>query len=122
MYATTIPSRHDYPDQVRAAIWTNQADILSQAYRNDLEYEYDGRNFQSAREEDEFIRCSLTPPSSAMEQEEILVHPVHFLPTSPWRKTNTPSQHSTLTSARSVHCHTEELDDDNYADGVFEMD
>jgi len=122
VHAATIPSRHDYSDQARAAMWTNQAELYREAFRNDLEYEFDGRKAQSVSEEVDFIRCSLTPPSSsaAMEKEEILVHPVHFLPTSPWKKTNTP-QHSTLTSA-SVNCNTEEFEDDDYTEGVFEMD
>ena len=120
VHAATIPSRHDYSDQARAAMWTNQAELYREAFRNDLEYEFDGRSAGSAREEDDFIRCSLTSPSSSsIEQEEILVHPVHFTPTSPWKKTNIP-QHSTLTSA-SVNCHTEEEDDD-YTEGVFDMD
>jgi len=116
VHAATIPSRHDYSDQARAAMWTNQAELYREAFRNDLEYEFDGRSTDSAREEVDFIRCSLTSPSSS---SEILVHPVHFLPTSPWKKTITP-QHSTLTSA-SVNCNTEE-DDGDYTEGVFEMD
>jgi len=119
VHATTIPSRHDYSDQARAAMWTNQAELYREAFRNDLEYEFDGRKAQSVSEEVDFIRCSLTPPSSSTI-EEMLVHPVHFLPTSPWKKANTP-QHSTLTSA-SVNCQTEEFEDDDYTEGVFEMD
>jgi hypothetical protein len=68
---TTIPSRHDYSKRIKSRIWSSTLEIHTNGVRNAREFEYDGKNWRTASEEDDFLCCE------SAEQLH-LVHPVHL--------------------------------------------
>jgi hypothetical protein len=68
---TTIPSRHDYSKRIKSRIWSSTLEIYTNGVRNAREFEYDGKNWRTASEEDDFLCCE------SAEQLH-LVHPVHL--------------------------------------------
>jgi hypothetical protein len=52
-----IPNRHSYSSKQRKRMWNDGKSIRTNAKRNRIEYDYDGRNWQNAPEEQDF--CTL---------------------------------------------------------------
>lgn len=53
----TIPSHRDYTDEEYDSMWSNPDEIEENAYRNRLEYRYEG-HWKMVLEEDQLILCS----------------------------------------------------------------
>ena len=70
--AATIPSRRSYSDRIKSRIWSSTEEIYANGFRNVREFEYDGNNWRTAKEECDFMRC-------ASANELLLVHPVHLI-------------------------------------------
>lgn len=68
---TTIPSRYDYSKRIKSRIWSSTLEIYTNGVRNAREFEYDGKNWRTASEENDFLCCE-----SAKQLH--LVHPVHI--------------------------------------------
>jgi hypothetical protein len=112
--AATIPSRQSYSSRIKARMWSNPEEQYTNAMRNDLEYTFDGKDWRTAKEENEFLRCSLSSGgSSTTSFEELLVHPVHLSPTPQRRVASLSAQINEDSNQR----------DQGYSSGdVFEMD
>ncbi|KAL7535309.1 hypothetical protein ACHAXR_006407 [Thalassiosira sp. AJA248-18] len=122
--AATIPSRVSYSNRIRTRLWSSTENIYANAVRNEKEYAFDGNNWRTAREEDDFLRCSST---SSLSPEE-LVHPVHLsecMPTrSCWQDEQTSHRRSPSPSSRNAEkANTNQVVNTvDYSDGMFEMD
>ncbi|KAL3925363.1 MAG: hypothetical protein SGARI_005856 [Bacillariaceae sp.] len=65
-----IPSRKDYPDDMKKAMWSSTSEISSNAKRNSLEYTYEGWNWRTVLEEQDMYMH---------EKTGALYHPAHFI-------------------------------------------
>jgi hypothetical protein len=106
--ATTIPARHSYSQRVRTKLWSSSEDIVSNAIRNEFEYNFDGHNWRSIREEKDFI--SIAPSSDEM------IHPAHFYGCWPHSSRSMPSL-QTVESPPSPEKRGSSDDDDDDDDG-----
>jgi len=64
-----IPSHTEYSNRIKLQYWSDAKEISEMAYRNFLEFESEGWNWENVLEEDEMIFCQETGG---------LVHPIHF--------------------------------------------
>jgi hypothetical protein len=110
--ATTIPSRCSYSTRIKSRIWSSSEEIHANCFRNVREYEYDGKNWRTAKEEGDFLRC-------ASANELHLVHPVHFCgwpsSLSPWQI----EQYAIFNSGLDVSSIPNEVGVDTNQDGIF---
>lgn len=118
--AATIPSRRSYSDRIKSRIWSSTEEIYANGIRNEREFEYDGKNWRTVKEESDFLRC-------ASANELLLVHPVHFSgrlsSLSRWQ--NDQVAVSNVDSAVSSRPNElEEADEEVHdePDGIFDMD
>ena len=110
--ATTIPSRCRYSARMKSRIWSSSEEIYANCFRNVKEYEYDGKNWRTAKEEGEFLRC-------ASANELHLVHPVHFCG---WPSSLSPrqiEQYAIFNSGLDVSSIPNEVGVDDNPDGMF---
>lgn len=133
--AATIPSRFSYSNRIRTRLWSGTEDIYANAVRNEKEYAFDGNNWRTAREENDFLRCSSTSSSSTPSPEE-LVHPVHFSGWTPYQYSSQQREASampingscsksspSLTNGGDGSADERADQDDGYPDeGMFDMD
>jgi hypothetical protein len=118
--ATTIPSRSSYSTRIKSRIWSSSEEIYANGIRNEREFEYDGKNWRTAKEESEFLRC-------ASADELHLVHPVHFCgcpsPSSPLQ-TERLSESDIDSIAPSRPNEKDEYDEEVHdePDEMFDMD
>ncbi|KAL9191015.1 hypothetical protein ACHAXT_000721 [Thalassiosira profunda] len=116
--AATIPPRQSYSGRMRTRLWTSSEDLYANAVRNEREYAFDGNDWRTAREENEFVRRGSSVSSSSSPED--LVHPVHFTgwPSSPHssqRKLRPPVLNQAI---------SDQADDSggDYSEGMFEME
>lgn len=62
-----IPNRNDYDEVAKSRMWSSLQEIHDAALRNDFEFFVDGENWESCKEEDEFLLWN-----------DELVHPATF--------------------------------------------
>ena len=106
--------RQSYSSRIKARMWSNPEEQYTNAMRNDLEYTFDGKDWRTAKEENEFLRCSLSSAgSSSTSFEELLVHPVHLSPTPQRRVASLSAQ---------IHEDSNQIDQGYSSGDVFEMD
>ena len=65
-----IPSRKDYPEDMKKAMWSSTSEIATNAKRNSLEYTYEGWNWRTVLEEQDMYMH---------EKTGTLYHPAHFV-------------------------------------------
>jgi hypothetical protein len=70
--AATIPSRRSYSNRIKSRMWSSTEEIYANGFRNVREFEYDGKNWRTVKEECDFMRC-------ASANVILLVHPVHLI-------------------------------------------
>lgn len=108
----TIPSRRSYSDRIKSRIWSSSEEIYANCFRNVREYEYDGKNWRTVKEECDFLRC-------ASANRLHLVHPAHFsgLPPSlsPWQI----EQYAIFNSGSDVSSIPNEIEVGGDPDGIF---
>jgi hypothetical protein len=106
----TIPSRHSYSNRIKSRIWSSTEEIYANGFRNVKEFEYDGKNWRTAKEECEFLRC-------ASANELLLVHPVHFS-----GRLSAVSNMDSAVSSGPKEQEEEEEEVHDELDGMFDMD
>jgi hypothetical protein len=119
--ATTIPSRRSYSTRIKSRIWSSSEEIYANGIRNEKEFEYDGKNWRTAKEEGDFLRC-------ASANELHLVHPVHSCgwpsSLSPWQNKHLYVSDIDSIAAPSIpneeEVNNQEVHDE--PDGMFDMD
>jgi hypothetical protein len=118
--AVTIPSRRSYSTRIKSRIWSSAEEIYVNGIRNEREFEHDGKNWRTAKEESDFFRC-------ASANELFLLHPVHFSgctsSQSPWQNEQLDESHrGSALSSRPNEEEEEEEDVHDEPDGMFKMD
>ncbi|KAL3803454.1 hypothetical protein ACHAW5_007023 [Stephanodiscus triporus] len=118
--AVTIPSRRSYSTRIKSRIWSSAEEIYVNCIRNEREFEHDGKNWRTAKEESDFLCC-------ASANELLLVHPFHFSgctsSQSPWQNEQLDESHcDSASSSRPNEEEEEEGDVHDEPDGMFKMD
>jgi hypothetical protein len=118
--AATIPSRRSYSDRIKSRIWSSTEEIYANGIRNEREFGYDGKNWRTAKEECDFMRC-------ASANEILLVHPVHFSgrlsSLSRWQHDQVAvSNVDSAVSSRPNELEEAEEEVHDELDGIFDMD
>ena len=118
--AATIPSRRSYSDRIKSRIWSSTEEIYANGIRNEREFEYDGKNWRTVKEESDFLRC-------ASANELLLVHPVHFSgrlsSLSRWQNDQVAVSNVDLAvSSRPNELEEAEEEIHDEPDGIFDMD